>query len=57
MIGKKAWLYETVRPKAEVIAEAKACGKSVHIGSLMTLCHEKHSELDLPFEKKKYGAG
>ena len=52
--SKQAWLLDTVRPKREVMAEAKQSGKTIHIGSLMTLCHEKHSELNLPMNEKKY---
>ena len=43
--GKNAWDYNAVRPKAEVIKEAKAGGRSVHFGSLMELCHIKNSQL------------
>ncbi len=45
LITKKAWLYWTVKPRQQVIDEAKAAGKSVHFGSFMQLCHIKHSEL------------
>ena len=34
-----------VGPKAQVIKEAKAGGRSVHFGSLMELCHIKTSQL------------
>jgi hypothetical protein len=40
-----AWDIHSVRPKAEVQAEAKRLGITTHFGSLMDLCHEKHSEL------------
>ena len=39
LIDGGAWLTETVREKQDVIDEAKLNGKTVHIGSLMTLCH------------------
>ena len=39
--GKNAWDYKAVRPKAEVIKEAKAGGRSVHFDSRMELCHIK----------------
>ena len=41
----KAWLLDTVRPRAEVIKEYSAKNKPAHFGTLMDLCHEKHSEL------------
>ena len=44
---KTAWDFRSVRPKAEVIAECKRSKKNAHAGSLMDLCHEKHSELKL----------
>ena len=34
-----------VRPRAEVIAEAKKNGVSAHLGTLMGLCHLKHAAL------------
>ena len=43
--GKNAWDLKAVRPKAEVINEAKAGRRSVHFGSLMELCHIKNSQL------------
>ena len=49
-----AWDLSTVRPKADVKAEAFRTGKSVHFGSLMDLCHEKHSEKNLPVDEKVY---
>ena len=45
---KTAWDFASVRPKSEVQAESKRSGKHAHFGSLMDLCHEKHSELKLP---------
>ena len=47
LIDKTAWDYDSVRPKADVIAESKRLKKKAHFGSLMDLCHEKHSELKL----------
>ena len=38
-----------VRPKAEVIAQAKRAGRPVHFGSLMDLCHVKNSQLGSEF--------
>lgn len=40
-----AWDLSSVRERADVEAESKATGKPVHFGSLMDLCHQKHSEL------------
>ncbi len=45
LIKKKAWLYSTVRPRREVQDQAIAEGREVHFGTLMDLCHLKHSEL------------
>ena len=41
---KRAWLLNKVRSKREVMAEARKKGNTVHFGSLMDLCFEKHSE-------------
>ena len=46
---KKAWDISKVRPKAAVIREAKAQGRSVHFGSLMDLCHLKNSQMGEEF--------
>ena len=40
---------KAVRPKAQVIKEAKAEGRSVHFGSLMELCSIKNSQLGKEF--------
>ena len=47
--AKKAWDITKVRPKAEVIREAKATGRTIHFGSLMDLCHLKNSQLGEEF--------
>jgi len=52
-IKKKAWDVNTVMARADVEAKAKREGKHVHFGSLMDLCHEKHSELDISMRKYK----
>ena len=44
-ISKRAWKLSSVKPKAEVIAEAKLKIIDVHFGTLMDLCHLKHSKL------------
>ena len=44
-VQKRAWDVDAVRPRAEVEAEAIREGKTVHFGSLSSLCHIKHSEL------------
>ena len=49
-----AWDLKSVRPRRQVIDEAKKTGKTVHFGSLMDLCHEKNSELHLPESQKVY---
>ena len=40
---RKAWLLEKVRSKQSLMEEARKKGKTVHFGSLMDLCFEKHS--------------
>ena len=47
-----AWDLNSVRERADVIADAKAAGRTVHFGSLMALMHIKHSALSP--EKRKY---
>ena len=47
--GKHAWDLKAVRPKAQVIKEAKAEGRFVHFGSLMELCSIKNSQLAKEF--------
>ena len=44
-VTRKAWLVDTVQEKETVRQNAKTKGKTVHFGTLMDLCHEKHSEL------------
>ena len=44
---KGAWDFSTVKPRKQVIAEAKRKGVSVQFGNFMELCHEKNSELRL----------
>ena len=41
-----AFDMKSVRPKRDVKREAIAKGEHVHFGSLMPLCHIKHSELN-----------
>ena len=48
------WNLKSVKPRAQVIAEAKAKGEHCHFGSLMDLCHEKSAELDRPDHLKEY---
>ena len=50
---RKAWLLETVRKKSKVMAQARSEGNIVHFGSLMALCHIKHSELAESLQKYK----
>ena len=48
-----AWQLTKVRNKNEVIAEARNKGKTVHVASLMDLCHLKNSDLEPQFQKYK----
>ena len=43
--GRKPWLLNSVREYDEVESEARKENRSVHLGQVMQLCHEKHSEL------------
>ena len=49
-----AWDLKRVKPKAQVIGEAKKAGKSFQFGSLMDLCHEKGAEFNRPDDEKIY---
>ena len=49
-----AWDLSRVKPKAQVIAEARKAGRTVHFGSLMDLCHEKGAEFNRPMNEKIY---
>ena len=51
---RPAWDLSKVKPRAEVIAQANKENRSVHFGSLMDLCHEKHSEFNLLAGDKIY---
>ena len=44
--GKNSWDLKAVRPKAQVMKEARADGREVHFGSLMELCSIKNSQLE-----------
>ena len=46
--------WDSVREKYEVVEDARVTKKKVHLGSLMTLCHEKNAELFLPEPDKEY---
>ena len=50
----KAWDLGTVAERDDVIKRCKQRGKTAHFGTLMTLCHEKHSELNRPPEQREY---
>ena len=41
---KNAWDLKTVRPRQQVIKDAKKNNVTVHVGNIMELCHKKHSE-------------
>ena len=49
---KRAWEFDKVRSKRAVMSEARKKGDTVHFGSLMDLCFEKHSEQSA--ENRKY---
>jgi hypothetical protein len=51
--GRRAWVLESVQPKAKVIADAKKNGVTVHFANLMDLCHVKNSELPEAMRKFK----
>ena len=42
---RPTWLVKTVKRKSEVIAEARKKGETIHLGSLMCLCHLKNAQL------------
>ena len=48
-----AWQLTKVRAKKEVIDEARTEGRTVHLASLMDICHLKDSKLDPRFQKNK----
>ena len=48
-----AWNLTEVRSKKEVIDEARTSGATVHIASLMDICHLKNAELEAKHQKKK----
>ena len=42
----KAWDLSSVMEREDVIKSCRKRGRTPHFGTLMTLCHEKHSELN-----------
>ena len=52
-VTQQAWDKSTVMSKADDIASARSRKKKVYFGSLMDLCHEKHSELKAYLRKFK----
>ena len=42
----KAWDLSSVMEREDVRKKCIKSGKTAHFGTLMTLCHEKHSELN-----------
>jgi hypothetical protein len=46
--------WNRVQEKSDVMVYAVDHGIEYHFGDLMTLCHEKHAELNLPQPKKVY---
>ena len=45
LVAAGTWDHSTVQEKADVAAEAKSSGVSVHFGQLMTIVSEKYAEL------------
>lgn len=45
---KRAWLIETVRPKAEVMRDARERNKLVHFSRVDDLCFEQQREFHVP---------
>ena len=53
--ARGVWNLTSVREQDDVVAEARKPGApTIHLGDLMTLCSEKHSELNLPEEERDY---
>ena len=48
-----AWNLTKVRSKEEVIDETKTSGATVHLASLMDICHLKNAELEAKHQKYK----
>ena len=48
-----AWQLMKVRNKKEVIDEARTSGATVHLASLMDICHLKYAELKAKHQKYK----
>ena len=52
-LGSRGFVeWESVREKQHVIDDARSGGYKIHLGALMTLCHEKNAELFLPDDQK-----
>ena len=49
--GKGCWDEDAVRECADVLKEARAKGREVHVGRVFDICVEKHSELDVKHRK------
>ena len=48
-----AWDLTKVRSKSEVMDEARTSGATVHLASLMDICHLKNAELEAKHQKYK----
>ena len=48
-----AWNLTKVRSKKEVVDEARTSGATVHLASLMDICHLKNTELEAKHQKYK----
>ena len=51
--ARGSWEVTKVKSKAILKMEAQLQGRTIHFGSLMDLCHLKHSELAPEFQKYK----
>ena len=48
------WDEDLVRPRAQVMADARRMGKTVHFGNIFGICVEKGSELPKGHKGRKY---
>ena len=54
MDGLKFVDWSTAAEKGIVVDQARTKKETIHLGALMTLCHEKNAQLFLPEHLKKY---
>ena len=53
LFDKTSWDFSTVREKSDVKNEALKNKTTVHFGSIMELCHVKHSQLEAKYHRYK----